>query len=455
MSFPRMHALAVVAALAASHCGGSKPTPPRDASREVTEAPLRAARVVAGRAHACALLPDGTVACWGDNQVGQLGDATREPRNRPVLVRGVDGAEAIAAGADHTCALRKGGGVFCWGSNDHGQLGDGGTQDRPTPVQVPELEPIASIAAGGRRTCVLKSDGFALCFGELEEGGTVSSPTPVFGMSQAEAIAVGDFHACARVPTTEPAGAAAARAAGTSAPGNVRCWGQNGMRQLGVTRAADRGLPVEVPELRATALSLGREHSCARTEDGLAVCWGAGLRCVPGEWFEGKRAAVKPGGVPGLENVGAVAAGGDQACAILGDGSVSCVRARAWRWSGAAAPRKSFILRRRGGRARRLGCATRDGAVHCWGTNSGQLGTARASSRLRERESALDAPHRRTPPSKRPSSSRRESNDGLMGFAGSTHPAHRSPSPRPRRVRGWSQPPRSGTIAGPAGAFGR
>jgi hypothetical protein len=35
-------------------------------------------------AHACALLPDQTMRCWGDNTMGGLGDGTTVTRYRPV-----------------------------------------------------------------------------------------------------------------------------------------------------------------------------------------------------------------------------------------------------------------------------------------------------------------------------------------------------------------------------------
>jgi len=45
--------------------------------------------IAAGNLHTCALLEDKTVVCWGDNNVGQLGDNTTTQRTDPVPVRGL------------------------------------------------------------------------------------------------------------------------------------------------------------------------------------------------------------------------------------------------------------------------------------------------------------------------------------------------------------------------------
>ncbi|MCW5838099.1 MAG: hypothetical protein KIS78_37255, partial [Labilithrix sp.] len=42
----------------------------------------------------------------------------------------------VAHGGAHACALLANGQVHCWGSNDSGQLGDGTTIARSTPVRV-------------------------------------------------------------------------------------------------------------------------------------------------------------------------------------------------------------------------------------------------------------------------------------------------------------------------------
>jgi len=88
--------------------------------------------------HTCALRRTGRVFCWGLNAAGQLGDRTTESRASPGRVAGplATNAVQITVGIEHSCLLDAEGRVACWGDNDFGQLGDGTTTDRLAPVRV-------------------------------------------------------------------------------------------------------------------------------------------------------------------------------------------------------------------------------------------------------------------------------------------------------------------------------
>jgi len=84
------------------------------------------------------VLDDGTVACWGSNSFGELGNGVIGDQNRPVLVQGLTGATAVSVGTNHTCALTSSG-TYCWGSNGLAELGDGTANEQavPRPVDIP------------------------------------------------------------------------------------------------------------------------------------------------------------------------------------------------------------------------------------------------------------------------------------------------------------------------------
>ena len=144
---------------------------------------------------ACAVTMDGAALCWGSNGSGQLGTGDAKDALAPVPVKGLGaGVVAVTAGDAHACALLSDASVQCWGKNDVGQLGDGSKNDRPTPAKVPSLDPIAAISAGGSHTCARTTAGLVTCWGD----GAVS-PAPVAPVTNAVEIAAGANHTCARL----------------------------------------------------------------------------------------------------------------------------------------------------------------------------------------------------------------------------------------------------------------
>jgi alpha-tubulin suppressor-like RCC1 family protein len=147
---------------------------------------LKVTQLVAGAGHTCALLSDGSVKCWGGIG-GKLGygnaDFVETPSSAGTLslsTRPGITARQLAAGSDHTCALLSDGSVTCWGNNDFGQLGYGNTDaigDDELPSAAGAVSvtnapgvTVVQIAAGGFHTCALLSDASVKCWGDGGSG---------------------------------------------------------------------------------------------------------------------------------------------------------------------------------------------------------------------------------------------------------------------------------------------
>ncbi|HEX3759946.1 MAG TPA: hypothetical protein VHW23_14625 [Kofleriaceae bacterium] len=89
-------------------------------------------KIDAGGSHACAIKSGGALVCWGDSFLGEVGDGGYDVRSTPVGVAMPGNASVVdvSAGEMHTCAVLGDGSVACWGDDRFGQLGDGVLADQ-------------------------------------------------------------------------------------------------------------------------------------------------------------------------------------------------------------------------------------------------------------------------------------------------------------------------------------
>lgn len=101
------------------------------------EIPMPIREIAVGADSVCLLDGDAAVWCWGSNQYGQLGGDASDPRFGLAAVRALPKpATHIVSGGVHACAILEDKTLWCWGYNGAGQLGVGDTNDRPRPTQV-------------------------------------------------------------------------------------------------------------------------------------------------------------------------------------------------------------------------------------------------------------------------------------------------------------------------------
>jgi hypothetical protein len=286
-------------------------TPPMIAAQPVPiPLPASVRQLVAFNDDGMALLSNGTVATWGDDSAGQIGDGSGDVRLTPVVLPGLTGIIQIAGHGGDEMALDSSGTVWVWGNNYSGQAGNGTHGGfMLTPQRVPGLSGVVQIAAGDASDYALKSDGTVWAWayngaGELGDGTTLNRlyPSQVRGLTGVTKIAAGQEVAYA-----------------IHADGSVMAWGNNSHGLLGNgTGTGMATTPVQVPGLTGiTQISADFFETFALTfAAGTVWTWGDG---VAGD------GTTSPHFTPeqtGLSGVSQIAAGDFDTVAVMSNGSV-------------------------------------------------------------------------------------------------------------------------------------
>jgi hypothetical protein len=194
------------------------------------QAMQQAQQVVVGYAHVCALMKDGSVWCWGNNEWNQMGGYEVCPysydpinyhpptRCPPAPVPGLPGkAKSIHTIAGYvTCAVMESDkSTWCWAHYDP----EVDPWNRSNPAQIPGLYDVKEIGYG----YALTSSGdlwqlFPLSGLDCDSEATMSNPVLVMSDVKSFDAAIIDWHSATCAVTKD---------------GSVKCWGYNYYGHLG------------------------------------------------------------------------------------------------------------------------------------------------------------------------------------------------------------------------------
>lgn len=128
-----------------------------------------------GSTHTCAVVQVSSneqVRCWGYNTSKQVGADSGTSHTTPApAVAGVNDALEVSAGTWGTCVLRQAGTVACWGANSRGELGNGTTSNAATatPTAVSGLTDVDEVDVGSSMVCARVGNQVS-CWGSNETG---------------------------------------------------------------------------------------------------------------------------------------------------------------------------------------------------------------------------------------------------------------------------------------------
>lgn len=285
-----------------------------------------------GVSYTCAIASDQKIYCWGEQNVGQLGNESRSNFNYPVatvsgvsdeliqdgvfmkmfgdraddlraciqssngkLYCGVIGVGlkyihdfgslkitemAMGRNESHLCALVDDGSVYCWGDNFSGQVGNGTTGPFsgvliPAKIDMTGVlsgKTIKTIAAGENMTCAIASDDLVYCWGEgsnqLLGNGSDSDKSRPVAVSTAGVLNGKKIKSLHIQSRT---------ACVIADDDKVYCWGNGEDGKLGNGADDNSNIPVEVSTTKKfKSLKNTGENVCGITDDDYAYCWGYG-----------------------------------------------------------------------------------------------------------------------------------------------------------------------------------
>lgn len=300
----------------------------------------------------------------------------------------------LAQSATHACAIKQDGTLWCWGQNLMGELGRGYTSPTPTateatPTQVGTATDWYDIATVQRLSCGIRADdaagqGSLWCWGNAGSFNFGSTPTQV-GAAVWRKISLGGD-----LSTTY--------ACGIGSDQGLWCWGYGEDGRLGTGYDPNGDLVSATEPGRVAAwenwedVDLGKGSACAITRQGTVQCWGRNEHAEVGNWSQPGTAVLSPAPIVG--QAARVSVGSQVSCARFKSGVLSCWGDNRTLELVGIPDHAGWIIQPPGYTVTEAtdwlevavgdqhACATKtDGSMHCWGVGTNfELGTGAASS---------------------------------------------------------------------------
>ena len=236
-----------------------------------------------GRDHCCGISTSMGALCFGEGDVGQLGNAAMNPSTTPVppgLPAGMTPI-FIVAGHQYSCAIvgaagATAGELWCWGRNTNGtHIIDGSLSNKLSPQRMgtdsdwTSLSPSHFYACGQRGRQVY-------CWGDSYTGGYGDGIWGHFNVNLSNAVNIGEADEVALHPGVFEANddvEVGCIRRGT----DVDCFGDDAYGELARGTATRYGTPVEISAPGGhtwVKVVTGHQHTCAVLDDKSLYCWG-------------------------------------------------------------------------------------------------------------------------------------------------------------------------------------